>query len=115
MNLLERYRFSLAQAQEDVEKVISQCDLKKIRDYQSQSLSFLLSDSFANMPLYIHQETTEQIAGRCVGVIGSIALMEQDDRIYLIPIHEFKSHEVDLTLNEVLAVYAAEKRQLSLF
>lgn len=115
LKLFANCQFSLDQARMDIETILSKYQLATVREYPIQDQFFFLDCAFSRAPVSIPQNTGEFISGRCVGMIGSIALMEQNETLYLVPVQSFKSHDVFLTPGKVLRKYVSEKKQLSLF
>ncbi|WP_139651829.1 DUF2797 domain-containing protein [Raoultibacter phocaeensis] len=55
------------------------------------------------------------VAGECVGMVGTIALMRQQGRVYAAPLKSYVSHRIELREGEVLWEYSAPPEQGSLF
>ena len=55
------------------------------------------------------------VAGECVGVVGTIALMRQQGRVYAVALKDYVSHRIEFRENEVLYEYSAPPEQGSLF
>lgn len=55
------------------------------------------------------------VAGECVGMVGTIALMRQQGRVYAAPLKGYVSHRIELREGEVLWEYSAPPEQGSLF
>lgn len=53
-------------------------------------------------------------AGRCVGMVGSILVLEQQGMHFLAPLKDWESHVVELHEGEVLHEYAVAPVQMSL-
>ena len=58
--------------------------------------------------------TCDVCAGRCVGMVGPMLVLEQGGNAYVAPIKNWESFEVDLYLDEVRHEYAFEPLQMSL-
>lgn len=57
----------------------------------------------------------EECGGRCVGMVGATLLFEQEGTVFLTPIKEWESHEVELFDGEAVCIYDLEPQQFSLF
>lgn len=55
------------------------------------------------------------VAGTCVGMVGTIALMEQQGRVYAVSLKDYVAHRIDYRPDEVLYEYSAPPEQGSLF
>lgn len=64
--------------------------------------------------LQIPDGPADVCGGRCVGMVGGILVLEQQDALFAVPIGDWKAHEVELCEDEVLCSYAYEPQQMSL-
>lgn len=55
------------------------------------------------------------VAGECVGMVGTTALMRQQGRVYAVPLKGYVSHRISFIPNEVQHEYSAPPEQDSLF
>lgn len=55
------------------------------------------------------------VAGECAGMVGTIALMRQQGRVYAASLKDYVSHRIDFRAGEVLYEYSAPPEQGSLF
>lgn len=54
-------------------------------------------------------------AGRCVGMIGGTLALEQQGNVFVVPVKDWESHEVEITVGEVLVEYDYEPQQMGLW
>ncbi|BDE95208.1 DUF2797 domain-containing protein [Raoultibacter timonensis] len=59
--------------------------------------------------------SSTMVAGECVGMVGTFALMRQQGRVYAASLKDYVSHLVDYRFGEVLYEYSAPPEQGSLF
>ena len=57
----------------------------------------------------------DMCAGRCVGMIGGTLALEQDGNVFVVPIKEWESHALEITVGEVLCEYDYEPQQMGLW
>lgn len=55
------------------------------------------------------------VAGRCVGMVGGVLLLEQQGNVFAAPIKEWESYEVEITVGELLVEYDYQPQQMGLF
>lgn len=59
--------------------------------------------------------SSDMVAGECVGMVGTVALMRQQGRVYAVSLKSYVSHLIDYRPEEVLYEYSAPPEQGSLF
>lgn len=57
----------------------------------------------------------DMCAGRCVGMIGGTLALEQDGNVFVIPVKDWETHAVEITVGEVLCEYEYELQQMGLW
>ena len=58
---------------------------------------------------------SDMVAGRCVGMVGGILMLEQGGNVFAAPVKEWESYEVEITVGELLCEYEYEPQQMGLF
>lgn len=57
----------------------------------------------------------DMCAGRCVGMIGGTLALEQEGNVFAVPIKEWESYALEITVGEVLCEYDYEPQQMGLW
>lgn len=65
--------------------------------------------------MQIPDNATTECAGKCVGMVGGLLILEQNDQRYVISLKEWETHAVQLFENEVRVEYESVPQQFSLF
>ena len=58
---------------------------------------------------------SDMVAGRCVGMVGGVLMLEQGGNVFAAPVKEWESYEVEITVGELLCEYEYEPQQMGLF
>ncbi len=58
---------------------------------------------------------SDMCAGRCVGMIGGSLALEQQGNVFVVPVKDWESHAVEITVGEVLCEYEYEPQQMGLW
>lgn len=58
---------------------------------------------------------TDVCGGRCVGMVGGTLAFEQQGNVFVMPVKDWESHAVEITLGECLCEYEYQPQQVSLF
>lgn len=57
---------------------------------------------------------TDVCGGRCVGMIGGTLAFDQGGNVFAVPVKDWESHAVEITVGQTLAEYDYEPQQMSL-
>lgn len=57
----------------------------------------------------------DMCAGLCVGMVGGTLALEQNGNVFAMPVKDWESHEVEITVGEVLCEYACAPQQMGLW
>lgn len=60
-------------------------------------------------------EPTDVMGGRCVGMVGGIMAFEQQGTVFVSPIKDWESYELEITVGEVVHPYTYEPQQMNLW
>ena len=53
--------------------------------------------------------------GLCVGMIGGTLAFEQEGNVFVVPVKDWETHAVEITVGEVLCEYEYEPQQMGLW
>ncbi len=59
--------------------------------------------------------SSDMCGGHCVGMVGGTLALEQSGVVFAVPIKEWESHALEITVDEVLCTYDCEPQQLALW
>ena len=65
--------------------------------------------------MHIPENSEDQCAGECVGMVGDLLILRQEESFYVVSLKEWESHVIDLYEDEIRTVYHSAPEQFSLF
>lgn len=110
-----RGMIDISAAQAEVIQYANDLRVEIVKEYAS------LSDIYFYEPIDFALLSTTKgadrsfVAGRCVAVIGTIAIMQQKTDYYTVPLKPFVSHEIVVEFNSCSWHYVSENKQMPLW